>query len=106
MSKSIERAKFLRENDEEWFLNYKTNLRKGLSNYYENGGTNGFDGKKHTDESKQKMSKSKKGIVGIGTDNSQYGTRWIHSLEEKRSKKISKGDELPEGWIEGRKIKF
>lgn len=41
-----------------------------------------------------------------GEGNSQFGTRWIHSLEEKRSKKIRSTDKLPEGWIEGRKIKF
>ena len=41
-----------------------------------------------------------------GEKNSQYGTRWIHSYTEKRSKKISKNDPLPQGWLEGRKIKF
>lgn len=41
-----------------------------------------------------------------GTGNSQFGTRWIHSLEEKRSKKIRITDEIPTGWIEGRKMKF
>lgn len=41
-----------------------------------------------------------------GEGNSQYGTRWIHSLEEKRSKKIRVTDEIPEGWLEGRKMKF
>jgi hypothetical protein len=41
-----------------------------------------------------------------GEGNSQFGTRWIHSLEEKRSKKIRVTDKLPEGWVEGRKIKF
>lgn len=41
-----------------------------------------------------------------GEGNSQYGTRWIHSMEEKRSKKIRATDEIPEGWELGRKIKF
>lgn len=41
-----------------------------------------------------------------GEGNSQFGTRWIHSLEEKRSMKIRVTDELPAGWIEGRKMKF
>ena len=31
---------------------------------------------------------------------------WIYSLEEKISKKIPKGNVIPEGWLKGRKIKF
>lgn len=41
-----------------------------------------------------------------GEKNSQFGTRWIHSLIEKKSKKIKKTDPLPYNWYEGRKIKF
>lgn len=41
-----------------------------------------------------------------GKNNSQYGTRWIHSDLEKKSKRISKEDKLPENWKEGRKINF
>jgi hypothetical protein len=41
-----------------------------------------------------------------GEKNSQFGTRWIHSLELKTSKRIKKEDDLPFGWFEGRKIKF
>lgn len=41
-----------------------------------------------------------------GVSNSQYGTRWIHNLEDKISKRINSSDELPDGWKEGRVIKF
>ncbi len=41
-----------------------------------------------------------------GEGNSQYGTRWIYSDEEKRSKKIRATDDIPPGWKLGRKIKF
>jgi len=41
-----------------------------------------------------------------GEKNSQYGTRWIHNMELKVSKRIDKGDLLPEGWSEGRVIDF
>jgi len=41
-----------------------------------------------------------------GEKNSQFGTMWIHSLVEKRCKKIQKGDPIPEGWFLGRKMKF
>ncbi|WZW72986.1 homing endonuclease [Vibrio phage TCU-VP03-AIR1] len=67
-----------------------------------------FKGMKHTDETKRKISEnSSKHQRGAG--NSQYGTCWIHSLTEKRSKKIPK-DELDDylelGWVKGRKMKF
>jgi len=38
-----------------------------------------------------------------GDKNSQFGTRWI--TNEIESKKILKGDSIPEGWRLGRKIK-
>jgi len=41
-----------------------------------------------------------------GEGNSQFGTRWIHSMEEKLSKKIRTTDDIPEGWELGRKMKF
>lgn len=65
----------------------------------------GFLGKSHNKETKRKMSESAK-VTSKGDRNSQYGTKWIHSLVEKKSKKISKDDPIPEGWIEGRKMKF
>jgi len=41
-----------------------------------------------------------------GNGNSQFGTRWVHNNNKKQSKKIPKNDPLPEGWNEGRRIKF
>jgi hypothetical protein len=57
-------------------------------------------GKKHSEETKQKMSKPK----NIGENNSQYGTCWI--TKEGVNKKIKKEDldlYLNEGWVKGRK---
>jgi len=45
-------------------------------------------------------------VYQSGTGNSQYGTTWIYSEEEKRSKKIRITDDIPDGWQKGRKIKF
>ena len=39
-----------------------------------------------------------------GINNSQYGTKWIHNLELKISKKIKKDENIPDGWILGRKM--
>lgn len=64
-----------------------------------------FRGKSHTDETKSKIS-IKNAELQRGVRNSQYGTRWIHSLELQQSKKVKKDDPLPDGWVEGRKINF
>lgn len=41
-----------------------------------------------------------------GKNNSQYGTKWIYSYDEKKSTRIAKDEIIPEGWFEGRKIVF
>jgi hypothetical protein len=64
-----------------------------------------FYNKRHSLEAKNKISIANSG-KGIGNENSQYGTRWIHSTELKKSKKITKNTLLPEGWQEGRKMKW
>ena len=61
-----------------------------------------WTGKTHTEETKKKMSESSKGN-GKGSKNSQFGTCWITNGIE--SKKIYKGDLIPEGWSLGRKMK-
>lgn len=67
----------------------------------QHGENNPMYGKKHSTFSKQQMSKNTS-----GKNNPCYGKRWIHCLNEKKSKMIQKDDPLPLGWIEGRKIKF
>lgn len=64
-----------------------------------------FSGKTHTEETKRTIGE-KNSKIQTGTGNSQFGTRWVHSLQLKVSKKINKDAQLPEGWLEGRKIKF
>ena len=64
----------------------------------------GMLGKNHSDETKEKMKEAHS-----AENNSQYGTCWIHSLDEKRSMKINRPDLdswIESGWISGRKIKF
>jgi hypothetical protein len=63
----------------------------------------GFSNKKHTLESKLKISRNCQGCQ-LGEKNSQYGTMWITNGKE--NKKIKKDIELiPAGWVKGRKIK-
>lgn len=45
-------------------------------------------------------------IDQLGELNSQFGTRWVHDNVTRCSKKISKNDETPPGWNEGRIIKW
>jgi hypothetical protein len=67
-----------------------------------------FFGRKHSTETKKKMSDTKKMTKSqTGQKNSQYGTCWIHN--EKQSIKIKKSEidsYINKGWILGRKMKF
>ena len=56
----------------------------------------------HSDETKAKMSEKAK--LRVGEKNSSYGSMWIMNSETHESKKIQKTDEIPVGWIKGRKI--
>jgi group I intron endonuclease len=61
---------------------------------------NGFLGKNHTDETKQKMKKSK----NVGLSNSQYGTCWItNGVENKKIKKEYLNSWTELGYYKGRK---
>lgn len=44
--------------------------------------------------------------IQSGKNNSQHGTKWIYSENEKRTIRIPKTEAIPDGWIEGRKIVF
>jgi hypothetical protein len=107
-SKALDRIEYLRNNDEEWNESRKESISTSHKKKYEDGYANPFKEKKHSLDTKKKMSESHKG-KHEGTKNSQYGTMWIHNIIEKTSKKIKK-DEFQDyedlGWIKGRKMKF
>lgn len=84
--------KFQKMGSDKWKAGHKNGLFK-----YDN-----FRDKTHTAETKKKMSLSHKD-KGLGSDNSQYGTCWI--TNDKKNKKIYKGDMLPTGWRLGRVFK-
>ncbi len=81
---------FMVEEDDPRLLNNK--LRKSGS----------FEGHKMSDNHKFKIGKASS-VHQKGIGNSQYGTCWI--TNEKESKKIFKGNLIPNGWRIGRKIK-
>lgn len=59
--------------------------------------------KTHSIETKAKMSEKAK--LRVGEKNSSFGSMWIMNIETHGSKKIKKTDEIPVGWVKGRKIK-
>lgn len=82
-------------------------VRKKLSESMIRRKKNGYDkippsfaGKKHTDDTKRKMSESQKGKQ-TGALNSQYGTIWINNGDI--NKKIKNNLPIPNGWLKGRK---
>ena len=90
----------LRKNNPEWLNNLKNKISEGLKKN-PNVKKGGFKNKKHTEETKKKMSEKAK--EKTGNKNSQYGTCWITNGFE--NKKIKKTNTIPNGWYLGRKIK-
>ena len=83
---------------------YAKQISEKISNSL-NGRPGTFKGKTHTSDTKRIIGE-KSSQHQSGTGNSQFGKRWIHSLAEQQSKKIPKDTKLPDGWSEGRKLKF
>jgi hypothetical protein len=100
---AVKRKVEIRKNNPNWQLDLNRKTGEGVRKYYrDNNIVGSFYGKKHSELSKEKISKTNK-IVLAGTGNSQYGTRWI--TNDIDNKKIMKNDNLPDGWHYGRIIK-
>lgn len=101
VSNGVKRA--YAEND-----NLQTARREVLADTVKQNNGGLFKGKHHSEESKKKIGK-KNSIQQKGKGNSQFGTCWIYTLENKCNKKIDKKElqsYLEEGWIKGRKMKW
>jgi len=91
--------------DEEFFKKHTEISSETLKKAHKLGkiNYNTFEGKCHSEETKQLISEKRKG-TGTGETNSQYGTCWI--TKDGTNKKIKKEDletYLNEGWLKGRK---
>lgn len=77
------------------------NKIKALKRMHSEGNVkyNTFTGKKHTKETKQKMSNSRKN-TGVGESNSQFGKFWITNGKE--NKKVDENTIVEKGWWKGR----
>ena len=97
---------FRLKHDREYRNMVSEKISAGVKKTYDNGrlGKNYFSwkGKKFPEEAKKKIG-LKNSARQKGTGNSQYGTCWITNGIE--NKKIYRGDNIPEGWRLGRKIK-
>jgi len=89
-----------RQEDPEYSLRISKKISESLK-----GRPGTFKGKRHTDNTRRIIGE-KSSTHQSGKGNSQYGKRWIHSLNLNQSKKIKNDEPLPNGWVEGRKIKF
>lgn len=95
------------KDDDEYAKEFSLKISNSLKLYYKHN-SNPFLGKKHTEESKKKISKANS-IRQRGENNSNYGKCWIYNEELKENKTIKKEDLniwLEKGWKKGRKIKF
>lgn len=91
------------KSDKSYVTYFKNQVKQGVSKYKEVHGKYQFEGKKHSEDTKKKISQHNK-ISSLGENNSQYGTMWI--TNGSISKKIKQTELIPDGWHKGRKIKL
>jgi len=97
------------ENDNEFREIWIKKMRSGIQKAMDEGRMKtwkenyDWNGKKHSEETKIKMRKSKIG-TGVGKNNSQFGTCWItKGGENKKIKKQELETYTQQGWEKGRK---
>ena len=96
-------AKMYKKETIEWYkMNHAFMMMKCSSISHENGRY--FNSRLY--EALRGNFSSVMSLAQSGKGNSQYGTMWIYNLDLKESKKIPKGNDIPDGWLKGRKIKF
>lgn len=89
-------------NDLEFRRDFADKVSSGLKEYIMTNG-HWWKNKTHSDETRKKIGISNS-ISQKGNRNSQYGKMWIHSLELRKSMRISSAETIPIGWLKGRKM--
>ena len=93
------------KNDPEFRKRFCKNISEGIKRHMAEhpgcraGEKNAMYGKHHSDESKRIMSSKR-----IGSRNGSYGTFWITNSEIKKNMKWKEKNNIPEGWVIGRKF--
>lgn len=83
--------------DEDWNKIQRKKISKGLKRHLKENNKKGmWEGKKHSEETKNKMRKPK----NVGKANPQFGTMWI--TNGVINKKIKKEEQIPVGFYKGR----
>lgn len=75
------------------------NISNGVRRHYKEFGSH-WQGRKHSQESKEKISKARKG-TGCGCLNNNFGKHWYTNPQTGESHPF-KEEDVPEGWIKGK----
>lgn len=97
--KGSKKHHLLLQTDPEYAINYWKAVAEGRI-----GSNCGFAGQRHTEESKQKISKANS-VTHRGTGNPNFGKKWMYNPDTKESKPIPKNQVkqlLTSGWKLGR----
>lgn len=84
---------------------YRERIVKSISERTKGAG-NPFFGKTHSEEFREKL-RTKMSIAQKGENNSQFGMKWIHNSDLKKSIRVKNPEAfIADGWKMGRKVKW
>jgi len=107
--KSNQRQQTLKEECPDWWNTRNKRIGKSISKQHKDSLRDmsplcTFSGKNHSEETRKKISETRKGTI-MGSDNPSYGKKWYYSEKLRKNIKCFPED-VPEGYVPGRKMKF